>query len=227
VETASPLRVVPQSCIVSKKCLMSSRITLPPGAFPIVTIQIIAPPTATFYPHTVCYSYYLTDRPHLTRYYIIVEQTERLEGSSERPFLQVASKQLEAIQSQIDSPVLEAKTESKKFFSDSNEMPRRHQPLSVQSAPPAFHRPRQEMSTGHSSQSHRARTSRCVASTKKKSKQRRTENSIKENDRLRTENFFGFLYLLAFCSLLFFLIFLFLLCLLFLFYLYAFHSRYK
>jgi len=155
-----------------------------------------------------------------------VEQMERLEGSSERPFLELTSKQLEAIQSQIDPQVLETETECKIIFSDSNEMSRRHQPLAIQSAPPAFHRPRQEMNTGHSSQSYRARTSIYVVSTKKRSK-RRTENSMKENDRLRMENFFGCLALLAFCSLLFFLIFLFLLCVLFLFYLYAFHSRYR
>lgn len=47
---------------------------------------------------------------------MIVEQTERLEGSSERPFLEVTSKQLEAIQSEIDSQVLKQKPKARIFL---------------------------------------------------------------------------------------------------------------
>jgi len=145
-----------------------------------------------------------------------VEQTEPLPESTVRPFLEVASKQLEAIQSRIESKVLEAVTESEKSFSDSNEMPRRNQSLAIASAPPTSHRPRQDMIARHSSQCGRTRPTRNVVSSNKKGK-RGTENTIKENDRLTINQFFCFLYFLAFCSLLFFLIFLFLLSVLFLF----------
>jgi len=169
--------------------------------------------------------------------YVEYEQTEPLAGPSMKPFLEVVSKQLEVIQSQIKVP--ETETETEDNLSDLDEM------SPIPSAPPIFPHPsrsKQRIGVADISPIPRTKTSRPEFSTKRKGKRRRTEDTTlkppvpePENDRLlvvddrtrkekeTTDNFFYFLYFLAFCALIFFLIFLFLLSVLFLFCLYVFH----
>ena len=169
----------------------------------------------------------------ITSNYIIVEQTEPLAGpDSVLSFLEVASKELEVIQSRIPAP--EAEIESEESFSESDEIP---QSLPIPSAPPKFHpsQPRQRTaSVGDGSQHIRRKTLKHEPSANRKGKRRRTEDTLKpsqepENDHQEldevrkqkeiTENFFYLLYFLAFCSFVFFLFFLFLSSVLFLFFL--------
>ena len=146
-------------------------------------------------------------------------------GPSVRPSLQGASKKLDTVQTRVPK----ADIESEESFNHSNKM---EPSLRIPSASPIFHRPRQKIRVGHSSQTHGLRTSRQETSTRKKGKRRQTEDTLKsepENDRLlvnqkaTTDNFFYFLFFLLFCSLLFFLVMLFLLSVLFLLCLYIFH----
>jgi hypothetical protein len=148
--------------------------------------------------------------------------------------LEVASKELEAIQSRIPAP--EAESESEESDSDAI-------PLPIPSAPPKLHlsQPRQRTpGVGDGSQNIRTKISKHEASANRKGKRRRTEDTLKpsqepENDRQElyevrkqkeiTENFFYLLYFLAFCSFVFFLFFLFLSSVLFLFFL-LFHLSY-
>ena len=208
-----------RSCTIPKKISTSIPITLPQTPFPTVTILTTL--ISTFYPHKVCYFYYLTKRHYLTVCYIIAtEQTEP--GPSVRPFLDAVSKQLEAI-------IPETTSKSEEIFSDSDD------PSYIPSVPPTPQRQRKRMACARStSQTLKFGTSRDEVSAKRTGKRQRREDTLKEENhqvRKRREktidNFFYFLYFLAFCSLLFFLIFLFLLSVLFLFSLYAFYLSYQ
>jgi len=163
--------------------------------------------------------------------YVDHEETDRVAGPSIRPLLEVVSRQLEAIQSQIKIPEAETETPS-----DSDEIP----PISQAQSRAA----RQRMTVGDNSQTPRSKTLRPeYISAKRKGKRRRTEDTLNpaepelENDPVvddrprkekeTTDEFIHFLYLLAFCAWIFFLISLFLLSVIFLFCLYVLHLSYK
>jgi len=107
--------------------------------------------------------------------YVDHAETEPLAGPSIMPFLKVASRQLEAIQSQIKLPAAETETSS-----DSDEIP----PIS-QAAPHQSRAARQRMTVGDNSQPPRSKTWRPEYSAKRQGKRRRTEDTLNPQSQIK------------------------------------------